>query len=48
MIQLALNFKILNTIKKTSFLQISKKKSNLFERKLSHILTQSIIKKQKF
>ena len=45
MTQLALNFKILNTTKKTLFFANFKKKFNLFKRKLSHVSAQSAIKK---
>ena len=45
MTQLTFNFKILNTTKKISFLTNFEKKFNLFKRKLSHVSTQSTIKK---
>ena len=45
MTQLALNFKILNTTKKTSFFANFEKKFNLFERKLLYVSAQSAIKK---
>ena len=45
MTQLTLNFKILNTTKKTSFFTNFEKKFNLFKLKLSHVSTQSTIKK---
>ena len=47
MTQLAFNFKISNTTKKTSFFANFEKKFNLFERKLSHVSVQSAIKKTK-
>ena len=45
MTQLAFNFKISNTTKKTLFFANFKKKLNLFKRKLSHVSAQSAIKK---
>ena len=47
MTQLAFNFKISNTTKKTSFFANFGKKSNLFEKKLQHVSAQSAMKRVK-
>ena len=47
MIQLAFNFKVLNTTKETSFFANFEKESNLFEKKLQHVSAQSAIKRVK-
>ena len=47
MTQLALNFKVSNTTKTTSFFANFEKKPNLFEKKLQHVSAQSAIERAK-